>query len=344
MQDLLIADLLGGPHGLRAWKSRSSAEKKIAAHLRKVDFSCADLIDVNLFSGGLFDFGESIFDSANLSNANLSHCILRSCSFRNSVMNNSCLTSADAGNADFTGATMGDANLSHGQFSHAKFCDVNLKGADLSYADFCGADLSDVNLADAKLLHTYCDEFTKWPLGFKQTSELVFRDGKNLVMATPAQPQMGFREFVSFIETELAAARVDKAIDMLKGESFQLFVDLNNDSIVGVVKSQTNWELVYSCLLRDTGDYSCCTQNLRRCGGLMSGTLCKHILVLILGLAQKKQIDVADACNWILASKEKKPAIDKDKMTAAFLRYQGAAVGEVDWRPTETVPEDFYTF
>jgi hypothetical protein len=29
-------------------------------------------------------------------------------------------------------------------------------------------------------------------------------------------------------------------------------------------------------------------------------------------------------------------------MTEAFLQYKGAEAGEVDWRPTETIPEDFY--
>ena len=27
-----------------------------------------------------------------------------------------------------------------------------------------------------------------------------------------------------------------------------------------------------------------------------------------------------------------------------FLRYKAAEAGEIDWRPTETIPEDFYTF
>ena len=28
--------------------------------------------------------------------------------------------------------------------------------------------------------------------------------------------------------------------------------------------------------------------------------------------------------------------------TKPLLRYRGAQAGEVDWRPTETVPEDYY--
>jgi hypothetical protein len=31
-------------------------------------------------------------------------------------------------------------------------------------------------------------------------------------------------------------------------------------------------------------------------------------------------------------------------MSATFIRYKGAEAGEVDWRPTETIPEDYYAF
>ena len=45
---------------------------------------------------------------------------------------------------------------------------------------------------------------------------------------------------------------------------------------------------------------------------------------------------------WVDASRSQKPTLDKDAMGETFLRYKGAEAGEVDWRPTETIPEDFY--
>jgi hypothetical protein len=33
---------------------------------------------------------------------------------------------------------------------------------------------------------------------------------------------------------------------------------------------------------------------------------------------------------------------DSDKLSATFIKYKGAQAGELDWRPTETIPEDFY--
>jgi hypothetical protein len=48
------------------------------------------------------------------------------------------------------------------------------------------------------------------------------------------------------------------------------------------------------------------------------------------------------AANWVAASRGHKPALDKDALAETFLKYKGAEAGELDWRPTETVPEDFY--
>jgi len=43
------------------------------------------------------------------------------------------------------------------------------------------------------------------------------------------------------------------------------------------------------------------------------------------------------------SSRLKKSVLDKDLMSATFLRYKGAEAGEADWRPTETIPEDYDT-
>ena len=104
MQLQLAADLLGGSEGLRRWKHRPATDKKIAEHLRSVDFSCVDLTNVMFFSGVLSDFQESIFDSATLIDAFFGHCSLRGCSFRNAIMNFANLCECDACGADFTGA------------------------------------------------------------------------------------------------------------------------------------------------------------------------------------------------------------------------------------------------
>ncbi|HEU0031451.1 MAG TPA: hypothetical protein VFQ53_12520 [Kofleriaceae bacterium] len=148
----------------------------------------------------------------------------------------------------------------------------------------------------------------------------------------------------SFIKTLTAntdSSRMAKVKSMLRADRFQLFSEVTDDHVTGVVKSQTDGELVYACRLGKSGEFFCCTQNLNHCGGLR-GALCKHVLVLIIGLTQSGQLGPELAHRWAAESRKKKPALDKDAATATFVRYKGAEAGEVDWRPTETLPEDYY--
>lgn len=167
--------------------------------------------------------------------------------------------------------------------------------------------------------------------------------------APPEKPQaaappesMDFADFMSRLGRLTDAARLSKAVRMLKAERFQLFSQVEKDSVVGVVKSQTDADLAYSCRLDSTGNYGCCTQNLFRCGGLQGNRPCKHLLVLLVGLTRSGELEPAVANKWLEAARYASPTIDKDAMSATFLKYKGAETGEVDWRPTETIPEDYY--
>jgi len=146
---------------------------------------------------------------------------------------------------------------------------------------------------------------------------------------------------VKKLNRSVEAQRMKKATSMLKADRFQLFAEVDADHLVGVVKSQTDAELFYSCKLAADGSFACCTQNLNVCGGLR-GALCKHLLVLVIGLVQGGQLEAAIADAWASASRKMKPVLDRDEMSQAFIRYKGAQAGEVDWRPTETMPEDYY--
>jgi hypothetical protein len=150
-----------------------------------------------------------------------------------------------------------------------------------------------------------------------------------------------FPEFLERLGKTVPFSNLSKALAMLRAERFELFAQAEADSLVGVVKSQTNPDLVYACKLAATGHYSCCTQNLNRCGGLQGG-LCKHLLVLVVGLTKAKKLDGASVNSWVESSRTKRPVVDKDASSAIFLRYKGAEAGEIDWRPTETIPEDYY--
>jgi hypothetical protein len=147
--------------------------------------------------------------------------------------------------------------------------------------------------------------------------------------------------FVTQLDKATADGRMEKVMSMLKADKFQLFSDVQDDHVTGVVKSQSDPSLFYACKMDKSGGYMCCTQNLNVCGGLR-GKPCKHLLVLMVGLAQSGQLDPGVGLAWVKASKGKKAALDKESMSATFIRYKGAEAGDVDWRPTETIPEDYY--
>ncbi len=66
-------------------------------------------------------------------------------------------------------------------------------------------------------------------------------------------------------------------------------------------------------------------------------------MVLLIGMAQHGDLSPAKAIAWIKAAYKRKPSTDADLSAQALLRYRGVQAGEVDWRLTETVPEDYYT-
>ncbi len=156
-----------------------------------------------------------------------------------------------------------------------------------------------------------------------------------------ANTQLDIEHFMRQLEAKTDPAKLSKALSMLKADRFRLFAEVKDSSLIGVVKSQTDPELVYSCRLGSDGNFACCTQNLNICGGLR-GSLCKHLLVLIVGLTKAGELDPTKVNEWVKSSGGKKPVLDKDVMSETFLRYKGAEAGEVDWRPTETIPEDYY--
>ena len=147
--------------------------------------------------------------------------------------------------------------------------------------------------------------------------------------------------FLKALEVRIERPKIDKATKMLKASGFKLFNDITDECVSGVVKSQTDPDLVYACRVDHEGHYSCCTQNLNVCGGLR-GSICKHLLVLIVGLVQAGELDPNTIDSWIAKTHTCKPELDKENMGSIFIKYKGAEAGEVDWRPTETVPEDYY--
>jgi len=57
---------------------------------------------------------------------------------------------------------------------------------------------------------------------------------------------------------------------------------------------------------------------------------------------QAGKLDPQTIDEWVAKSLDVKAELNKETMGEIFIRYKGAEAGEVDWRPTETMPEDYY--
>jgi hypothetical protein len=169
---------------------------------------------------------------------------------------------------------------------------------------------------------------------------------------TPPAPQLpetrtDWDDFREKVETVADHTKLDKAWAMLRKDKFRLYAEVHADFVCGVVRAQSTDTRVYACRLASDGKYSCCTQNLIQCV-VSRGSPCKHLLVLVVGLVRAGQLNSATALDWLRKSRRQgltkdgcKP--DKDVVTATFLKYKHMEAGEIDWRPMETIPEDFYS-
>jgi hypothetical protein len=153
--------------------------------------------------------------------------------------------------------------------------------------------------------------------------------------------ELDFAGFLSQLYGHVNEAKLGRALAMLRTDRHQLFTNMDDTHLVGVVKSQSGSGSVYASWLAPAGRYGCMTSTLDPCMGLQ-GTVCKHLLVLVVGLARAGELAKPRAIEWIRAANGKAPKDDKDLCAGTFIKYKGAEAGEIDWRPTETIPEDFY--
>jgi uncharacterized protein YjbI with pentapeptide repeats len=337
--------LRGGASGIKEI-NQISLKKKSGIALREVDLSECDMSEVNLRT---MDLQKASFARARLPGSILDSCNLTGACLKECKLDGASMKYVQSVKADFSQSSCVGVNLSGGILKNAIFRGANLTDAILDQADICGADLSDANLTGVTCSGTRYDGKTILPEVFVEVDGMVWSGKRRkpaatlqLVGSDPTEP-LDFTTFLERLKTSLDKERVKKALKMLQAETFQLYCNLNENSLVGVVKSQTVGELVYSCRLTQKGEFCCGTQNLKHCGGLR-GSLCKHLLVLVIGLTKAGELDPNLADKWVRASLAQQPKMDKDMMAETFLRYKGAQSGDIDWRPTETMPEDYYAF
>lgn len=151
---------------------------------------------------------------------------------------------------------------------------------------------------------------------------------------------LDFATFLNRLYGSVDEGKLGRAMAMLRKDRHQLFASLDDAHLIGVVKSQSS-DGVYASFLKPNGQYGCATPALEDCMGLQ-GSVCKHLLVLLVGLVRTGQLPPETALQWVKVTRSKRPKPDRELCADTFIRYKGAEAGELDWRPTETIPEDYY--
>jgi hypothetical protein len=338
-----VAALKGGPDGVKKWNKLMRAERA-AVKFAKGDFAGADLSGANFRGLVMSKFKAA---GANLSGANFTGAYSLGSDFRGADLSGAHLRGANVRDADFSDAKLAGVDFREGRALRAKFAGTDLTGADLSGVELSGADFTNATLADANLAGATFDEKTKWPAGFAIPGEALWR-GKGTDPRLSGKGRKAAATDINGLMARLHASidekRMKRVMDMLKKERNQIYSVVEPNMVRGIVKSQRDIDTVYSCVLTDDGTYSCATPDMAQCMGL-SNEPCKHLLTLLIGLARAGELDPTTADKWVVAAGKKNPRWNKtvqNHMADSFLKYKGAQSGEIDWRPTETIPEDFY--
>jgi uncharacterized protein YjbI with pentapeptide repeats len=340
-RDQLLAELRTGVKGVERWNQRGIFLTEMLADFTGADLCQADLTGVHFYE---VDLSGARFDAAHLARSRFSDCRLRSASFRRSKLEESGWEDSKLESANLAQADLRRSSFRSCSFRGVDFRGARLEGARFEYGSLVGADLSTAHLTDAQFPRTEHDETTIWPAGYVPAREMRWvGKGPNPAIYHAARPlvPLDFETFMTRLAANTKPERLAKALAMLKADRFQLYAEVSEEALIGVVKSQTDPELIYSSRLASDGSFACCSQKLNPCGG-MKDALCKHMLVLIVGLAKAGHMDRARADRWAEASRTKHPALDREVMSETLIRYKGAEAGEIDWRPTETIPEDYY--
>jgi hypothetical protein len=335
-------DAEGNRAGVKKWNRLTTAERSdislVGADLAGCDLTGIKLLDVHASKTSLA--------GATLVQARISGVLDRAL-FTGADLTGAKLNDGSFDKADFSGAKLARANLADGSFLGTKFIGANLDSANLTQAAILGADLTGASLAGTLLARCAFDHKTRWPAGFVPPGDMAWF-GRGTDPRLSGKGARAAAHDINGLMTRLHSIidgkRMKRTLDMLQQERHQLFYEIEPTMVRGIVRSQKRDDIVYSCVLTEDGTYSCATPDVTKCLGLANEP-CKHLLVLIIGLARAGVLDVAMADRWLLAAKTKNPRWNKtvqNYVSDSLLKYRGVQAGEIDWRPTETIPEDFY--
>jgi len=334
----LLVALREGPKAVQAWNLQVANGP---TKFRKANLAEAKLSHVVL--AGL-DLTAAVLDDAMLYQAHLEGTVLANASLKKANLKSARLDRANLEGADLSEADLSKANLSCANLQRANLAGAKLDKADLAFADLRGADLTAASLAEANLMGVSTDASTRLPAGMMAPSNAATESTQPAMPSSRKQKHVDLPTFMKELAHKSDPGRFERALKMLKSGKIQLFTDVTLEHVVGVVRSQSMDNKVYSCHLRSDGKFACVSADLENCMGLGDGKVCKHLLVLLVGLVHSGQFDPGTAMLWVSTKAKKGTRKDTNVLADTLIRYKGALAGEVDWRPTETLPEDFYAF
>lgn len=129
-------------HGVAVWNQWRIENPGIRPHFIGIDFSHANLSEINLDSARL---AFANFSGANLSNAKLSFAYLVEANFNDANLSNAKLINADLGGGVLNNADLSNADLFGADLSEANLCGANLSNSDLSVTYFVETILNNAN-------------------------------------------------------------------------------------------------------------------------------------------------------------------------------------------------------
>jgi uncharacterized protein YjbI with pentapeptide repeats len=257
-------------------------------------------------------------------------------SFRGTVFVEAGLDHADLQDADLTGADLHGATLYQTNLNGAI-----LAGANLRQADLRGAQMETAQLAGADLTAAEYDRTTRFPPDFLPDRAGMLRR-LVAVMPPPAEhspPEANDLDLLQQqIAQDLGSPEADVLFILAEHGYGVLATEVQPWRVSGVVIEPGNSDRLYCCRLTSAGNFVCGTDKLVLCGRRRRG-YCGHLALLLLTLVQRDQLDPQTAIDWLHRRYSPQPRPDRQTLAAILDRFTPTPP---DYRPTETLPEDYY--
>jgi uncharacterized protein YjbI with pentapeptide repeats len=313
--------------------TRDMSDVTFDGPIRGCSFRQATFAGLNLLSWQTTDLtaDAAIFHRADMLGVSLHGGRFRGTVFVEAGLDHADLSDADLTSADLHGATLYQTNLKG----------ALLAGANLRQADLRGAQLETAALAGADLTAAEYDRTTIFPPDFHPDRAGMLRR-LVAVMPAPAEhppPETSDLDLLQQqIAHDLGSPEADALFVLAEHGYGVLATEVQAWRVSGVLSEPGNSDRLYCCRLTSEGNFVCGTDKLVLCGRRRRG-YCGHLALLLLTLVQRGQLDPLTALDWLHRGYSPQPRPDRPTLAAILTRFTPTSP---DYRPTETLPEDYY--